>query len=904
MELVVRFDSPGGSDAAFVGGKGANLGILARAGFPVPGGFTVTTAAYTQFLTAGGLAETVQAIVAQIDFADATAVEKRSAEIRALLEGTAMPADIATAIRSGYAELGERTRVAVRSSGTAEDLEGASFAGQHDTYLHIRGAEEVIDAVKRCWASLWTARATAYREHKGFAQDEVGIAVVVQTMVDAEVAGVMFTANPIAGLTSEIGINASWGLGESVVSGLVTPDAFTLDVKTLAVKDQTLGTKEQRIRLDDAAGAGTIHEDVPQAERDSYCLTGAQLAELGELGQRVMAHYDGLPQDTEWALADGTFHLLQSRPVTGSILSWDEEVGAEWQHVPDDPTAVWSRAMSDDGWTGPVTPLFFSIRGRAFHDWALFANPVYGMPELSRSRFMKYYRGTVYWTTEFFDEQVSRLVPAKSRPALLANGNPLRQEEVLNAPNSYLALAKVLARVQLLEPKHGVTGWVKVQDNYIYNRRAEAAGKPDEEIRGLSDQALMGYIDERVKWEVDYIVDICTGYMLHWIAAGTLLANLVTKCYNGSKPGVLMDLLTGTEGTTVTAVENLALWNMSRTIYNSPELTALFRTHPGAEFFARLDDSEEGRAFKATYDEFVDEHGPRGHADRDIYFIRRVEDPAVDYRVLDAFLNVDPGHDPEALEEAARARKRAAAAEIEANLRAQPLGFLKAEIFRAINAYNQKLMTERDNQRGYVDIVTFAYKRPLKELNRRIMERGLLDSDRDFYFLTKAELYDVVTGRANMALARAKIAGRKHNFDLVNTKERTNPMYLQDSRELMIGAEDGDGLRGLPTSAGVATGTARVVKSLEEIGRVRQGEIMVCNSTDPGWTPVFLLLAGAVFETGGAFAHCSCISREYGIPAIQVPGALHKIPDGATITIDGNTGAITVHEDAVLAAVE
>jgi pyruvate,water dikinase len=898
MELTVRFIDTGSTIAAAVGGKGANLGVLAHAKFPVPDGFTVTTTAYTQFLAEGGMAETVQGIVGQIDFGDATAVDKRTAEIRALLEGAAMPAPIADAIRSRYAELGAQTRVAVRSSGTAEDLAGASFAGQHDTYLHIRGAEGVIDAVKRCWASLWTARATAYRAHKGFAQDEVGIAVVVQTMVDSEVAGVMFTANPIAGLTSEIGIDASWGLGEAVVSGLVTPDSFLLDRITLEVKNRTLGTKEQRIRLDDAAGAGTVHEEVPATQRDAYCLTDAQLSELGELGLRVTAHYDEIPQDTEWALADGKFYLLQARPVTGTVLSWDEDV-EYWQQGPDDSSMMWSRAMSDDGWTGAVTPLFYSIRARSFSEWYWRDNALAGLPELAGRRWQKYHRGTVYWSTESFDLWNSRYVPSSVRPAMLANTDPLKREEILSAPNSYLALAKLFLRMQIVDPRHGVTSWVKVQDDYIYNRRIEAAGQSDEAILAMTDRQLMTYIDERVRWEIDYIKDICLGYVLHWIAAGQALAAAIMKWYSGpNAAGALMDLLTGSEKPTVTAVENLQLWHLSRTIYDSPELTALFRAHPGAEFFAQLDTLEGGRKFKAAYDAFVAEYGPRGHADRDIYFIRRVEDPAVDYRMLAAFLEVDPSHDPEVMEHAAQARKAAAAADIEANLRAQPLGFLKAEIFKLLNAYNQKLLTERDNQRGFVDIATFAYKRPLTELNRRAMERGLFDDDRDYFFLAQQELFDVFTGKANMTLTRAKIAGRKHNFDLVNNKDRTNPMYLRNGREVVLDDGADAGLRGIPTSGGTATGIARVVKNLDEIGKVKQGEIMICNSTDPGWTPVFLLLAGAVFETGGAFAHCSCISREYGIPAIQVPGALHKIPDGATITIDGNTGAITLHDEA------
>jgi pyruvate,water dikinase len=895
MDLMLRFDSPTGSDAALVGGKGANLGILTRAGFPVPGGFTVTTGAYQEFLTAHGLRDSVQSIVAQVDFGDAAAVEKRTAEIRGLLEAGDVPAGMAEQIRALYGELGNDVRVAVRSSGTAEDLEGASFAGQHDTYLHIRGADAVIDAVKRCWASLWTARATAYRAHKGFAQDEVGIAVVVQTMVDSEVSGVMFTANPIVGLTTEICINSSWGLGEAVVSGMVTPDLFTLDVSSLAVKERVLGTKEQRIRLDDAVGAGTITEETPASDRAAFSLTDSQLTELGDLGKRVMAHYDGLPQDTEWGLADGTFYLLQARPVTGAVFTWDEEVDF-WRTTPDDPQTMWTRTMSDEGWTGAITPLFFSARGHMFCNWSAFAQNLYGLPEQVDIPYQKYYRGTVYWNSDVDSTVVARLFPAQLRPLVLANLNPLRQQEILEAPNDYLGMLKLLVRIQLLDKEQSTTGWLRVQERYVADGHEMYEGRPVEEIRAMSDSALVDYIENRIAIEDKYVTDICSGYILHFQAAGALVGVLLSKWYKGTNPTVLIDLLTGFEEPTVVARENMALWELSRQVAASPVLSAAFRDNPGAAFFERLGETEDERAFQASYAEFLKLCGHRGHADRDIYFPRRCEDPAIDYRFLTGFLSVDGEYDPRKLEEGALVKKRAAYDDIVASLSAQPLGGLKAEVFKVLNSYLQRAFAARDNQRTVPDAMTYAYKVPLVELNRRAMERGLFTDDRDFYFLSRHELYDVFNGRANMPLTRAKIAGRKHYFDIYNARESTNPVYLRDGRPVQVGPEDDGQLRGMPTSGGVATGTARLVKSLEEIDRVKQGEILVCNATDPGWTPVFLLLAGAVFETGGAFAHCSCISREYGIPAIQMPGALRKIPAGATITVDGNTGSVTVHD--------
>jgi pyruvate,water dikinase len=896
MTCVVQFDDSGAVDLALVGGKGANLGRLTRAGFRVPPGFTVSTAGYWAFLDQTGLAENVSGLVGSIDFDDPGSVEKITAEIRGLMHAADCPGIVADDLATAYRGLGTETRVAVRSSGTAEDLDDASFAGQHDTYLHVQGLESVVDALKRCWASLWTARAAAYRHHKCFDEEGIGIAVVVQKMVDAEVSGVMFTANPITVVTNEIAINASWGLGEAVVSGMVTPDAYILDLETLRLKDKRLGTKELCVRLDEEAGHGTVTESVPASEREVFSLADDRVAELGELGRRVMASYDDLPQDIEWALADDVFYLLQARPVTGAPFSWDETIG-DWESAPSAEDTLWSRVLSDDGWTGAVSPLFYSCRGLAYARGCRMTWQLMGNEDVARLNYMRYYRATVYWNTDIDKAFVTKVVPPRLRPMALSLVSPFDHDEILKAPYSYLDLMRILARVQGLAPQYGVNRWVKTQQDYIDNRREEAAGKPDAELRLFSDEALIAYTEGRIDFEARYVQDLYVGYFLHWQLAARLLAEVVAAWYDGDNATVLLDLLTGTERQTFTVKENLELWNLSRELRASQELAELFRSSQPAEFFARLPESEAGRVFLAQYEPFLQTYGHRGHSDRDLFFTRRAEDPAVDYRLIGAFLNVDDSVDPAAIEAVALRRKQVAFDEIVTNLKKKPLGMLKAEIFKILNAYNQRLLIGRDDERGFVDISTYTIKRCFLEISRRLTERGVFEDQSDVFFLSKEELYDVARGRANMPLSRAKISGRRHNFNLVNTKERQSPTYLQHHRPLEVATgtdEDATILSGVPTSGGLITATARIVRSLEEISRVRQGEIMVCNSTDPGWTPVFLLLAGAVFETGGALAHCSCISREYGIPAVQVIGALHRIPDGATITLNGNTGVVTI----------
>ena len=320
---VIGLGQDGSTELAVVGGKGASLGRMVRAGFPVPSGFVVTTAGYDRCLAANDLRAGIDALLRDLDYGSVGELEARTAKIRQAIVGCELPEGLAVEIVREYGELGDEPYVAVRSSGTAEDLAGASFAGQYDTYLDVRGGDALLDAVRRCWASMWTARVTAYRQGKGFDHADVGIAVVVQTMLEPDVAGVMFVGNPMNARADETVINASWGLGEAVVSGSVTPDEYVVARKTSTVEQRRLGAKELQVVRDPQAASGTVEQPVATERRGRYTLSDAQAVELAELGQRVTAYYQGLPQDIEWALSDGSLFLLQSRPVTGVEFTWE-----------------------------------------------------------------------------------------------------------------------------------------------------------------------------------------------------------------------------------------------------------------------------------------------------------------------------------------------------------------------------------------------------------------------------------------------------------------------------------------------------------------------------------------------------------------------------------------------------
>jgi pyruvate,water dikinase len=317
---VVRFADVGIKDVPTVGGKGASLGELLRAGIRVPDGFVVTTAAFRSAVAALDLGSRIAAL----DPDDGEAVAAACAELRSLVESAPLPAEVAEAVTSGYAELcaeagNERLPVAVRSSATSEDSADASFAGLQDTYLWVRGADHVLEQVRRCWASLYSVESVTYRLHRGIPEEDLAMAVVVQRMVDSLSSGVMFTRSPLTGDRSVVCIDASWGLGSAVVSGDVTPDSFVVSKVTGDISKRTVATKT-RWHQPDPGGAGVLESDVPDHLRDVPSVSDAEIAELVAVARKIEAHY-GSPQDIEWAVsrsapAGENLFLLQSRPET------------------------------------------------------------------------------------------------------------------------------------------------------------------------------------------------------------------------------------------------------------------------------------------------------------------------------------------------------------------------------------------------------------------------------------------------------------------------------------------------------------------------------------------------------------------------------------------------------------
>ena len=900
MSQTVQFGDPRATELDYVGGKSASLARLAQGNFPVPPGFTITTEAYAAFIGENGLAEQIAPIVNGLNYDDFEDLERRSAEIRALVVNATFRADLRADIEQRYRALGDDLRVAVRSSATAEDLPDASFAGQHDTYLDVQTLDAIVDATKRCWASLWTARATSYRHTQRIEHLDVGVAVVIQQMVDGDVAGVLFTANPITTATDETVIEASWGLGEAIVAALVTPDSYVVKRPNLRVKEKTLGSKKVKTVRNPDTGVGTVEVAVLEADQGRYCLTDREALELTELGLRVMAFYGGFPQDLEFAIADGKIHLLQSRPITGVEFTWDEDLDY-WHILPEDEDVTLSRSMSDEVWHGAITPLFYTTRGKMLHDAHAATHKMWGLKS-QNYRYYKAWKAGAYYNTKVEVSDVTYMCPPPMRHMVLQHIATPDRQGVVDAPFSYVGLARRIYRNGRLFPQYGMVGWIKMLKKYVYERIEEARGLADQALGTLSNADLIGYTIDRVGFEHQYIIDVWNGFFFNTRLMMLTLSYMVQKWYDGDNDMAGTDLITGTERRSATVIENGALWGLSKEIRGAQTLMKDFSENQDGDFLRALEKHEEGRAWLRKYQAFLDKSGHRGHADRDFYFKRRIEDPSLDYRAFQSFLTVDESHDPEHLEAQSNRRREAAYADVFANIRRKPFGFLKTWAFGHVYRYVQTMLWLRDDHRDYVDIATFTYKRCFLEINRRLMARGVFETERDFWFLTDRDVYQLLEGAQLTPLMKTKIKARMQAFDRADRREAIPPMYMKNNRPVSFDEDTGDGLHGVGISKGVVTGPARILKELKDIGRVQHGDIMVVFATDPGWTPVFLVISGLVIETGGLLSHGASISREYGIPAVQLPGAMQRIPDGAIITINGTSGAIQIEDGTVVSA--
>jgi len=877
LPYIRPLEEIGPADLRMAGGKAVSLGQMLRAELPVPPGFVLLTSGYAEFLQSNRLAPKILSLLERLNTGNQpgslsasagdrevksydSLLEEIAEAIRELFAQGSIPATMAEELAQAYRGLGEG-RVAVRSSATAEDLPGASFAGQHESYLNVVSWAGLLDAVKNCWASLWTPRALSYRRRQGFGQAEVALAVVVQRLVDAEAAGVLFTANPVTGRRNQMTIDAVWGLGEALVGGRVTPDHWVVDSSSAQVLETKIARKELRT-VNEAEG--TTLAPVPQEKQMQPVLTEAQIAELVALGRQVQDYF-GSPQDIEWAWTPetgGRFYLVQSRPIT-SLFPLP---------VPPPPPGAGLRVYicgnNLQGIAEPLTPMGISV-------FRLVANGVarmfgYRLPPGQAPAIFTVAAGRIFIdATEAFRSELGRKLVFGvgnfvDRPTGLALQDLAQREPRLSIKRKTLPIkppALLVARIMFrflfaaLFPNQARKLILSAVE-----KRFTATRRRADVCQNMEDRRR--FVEKEVPDFFPFVVQMMAPLIGPGILLSRSLVPAKVKKWLGDAASV-EPLLRSLPHNPTTEMD-LALWQISRQLLK--EGVAPSPQHP---------------AIRA----FLEKYGHRGIREIDVGMPRWRDDPAPIIKVLETYLTHGNEADPEAQFDAGNRAAQAAAADLVRQVRRRK-GLLRAWLLQEMISRLRALGGTREYPK-FMAVRFFAlFRDVLLKIGEDLVRAGRLDQAEDIFFLEFTDLDLPGDLRPIVQRRRAdyeRELGRREIPKVITSEGETIYAVSQQVPGALIG---------MPVSAGVYEGRVKIIFDPRG-ARLEPGEILVAPGTDPAWTPLFFSAGALVMEIGGVMSHGSIVAREYGIPAVVgVVGATRLLRNGQKVRVDGTTGLV------------
>ncbi|KJS12922.1 MAG: hypothetical protein VR67_07030 [Peptococcaceae bacterium BRH_c8a] len=883
-KIILNWDEALKAGPMVAGGKGRNLGRLDRYGFPVPPGCVLSTQAYLIFIEHNGLGKMIKEFALGITVANVTdpKIEQQLARFRDKIIGGALPPDSEAQIELELVNQGLSGQpVAVRSSASLEDSGTTSFAGIQDSYLNVTGSENIFEAVKKCYASLWTTRAVSYRRKMNIPDDELLPAVVIMTMVQAQAAGIGFTCDPRTGRQDVIIINANFGLGESVVGGLVEPDEYRLDALGFIPRllNKNLGKKDGRTITQAKGGTAFIKGDSTPGLGDQQALSNENITKLALLLVRVFEALGAgeLNQDVEWAFDGRDFFLLQARPVT----CFPRYTYAELQGQPD----YWSNANVKDALPMVqctlnrrlVTNLFTSILTAPFK--------VAGYPVLPGLIYNKFYNGRIYVNAslmqwEFYD--ALGITPKETNEAAGGRQPELYVEEketnkktnrARNWRKLKLGLAILRAHKKALRDFESV--------------RVYARSWRQTDLTRLTDQELLTAVIDITARTKTYAPTL--GMMNSSLGLSfQMLTATLEKSFPGEGNAMANAIMLG-KGNITSAEQGYRLLKMAEKAHLDLDaknyLTAV--DYNPLEWETVL---PENSPFKSSFRIFLDEFGHRAVYEGDLNNPRWREDPSY---LLDLVRTLMDGADYGNFKRNQLEKNKASQQRIN---RATPYLARLMVNWWAKQAIRSAEMRETSKS----ELVRLAepFRAVAMEIGRRLVERGVLVNREDVFHCSWPDLAAILSGHwdgrglatlVNERRDRENILRKIPAPDLIvnespSPHETTHTSQASPANNVMTG---------VGVAAGKSAGPARLINHPDEGNRLNLGEVLVAPSTDPGWTPLFLKASALVMETGGSLSHGAIVAREFGLPAVvNVPGAMVLIKDGQTVTVDGNEGKV------------
>ncbi|KPU44351.1 phosphoenolpyruvate synthase [Oxobacter pfennigii] len=886
---VLRFREIDKTKLALVGGKGANLGELSVLnGIQVPEGFCVTTVAYKEII---GNNEELNSLLDRLSLLkvdNREGIGEISAKIRKVIEGIAIPKDIDNEIIRQLEQLGEKNAYAVRSSATAEDLPTASFAGQQDTYLNIIGKEAILRHISKCWASLFTDRAVTYRIQNGFDHRKVQLSVVIQRMVFPEASGIMFTADPITGSRRVTSIDASFGLGEALVSGLVNADNYK--VRADRIFDRKISTKKLAIYA--LKEGGTEERKIEAEHQNMQTLTDEQILQLECMGRTIEAYF-GRPQDIEWCLASGhssdpeagqldevcplNFYVVQSRPITTLYPIPDVQDGKNHVYMSFNHQQMMTDAMKPLGLSyfqlGFGETSFTNIGGRLYFDLA---------HDLASPMGRKIILATLGKIDPLVLNPVKDLIKRKDFIESLARDG----KGFSSLSKGYFSLGLLVQIIKMLRNNDASVVQTLMSRNEESNRDLQ------QKIAKLSGDELFDFIIEEQKQLKKAMYD---PQSMGVVYAGTLASSWINKNMEkwlGEKNAA--DSLSKSVVNNVTSEMGLELLDVADVVRKYPSVMEYFKNANDETFFEDLAKLEGGNAVGKSIRVYLGKYGMRCPGEIDITRPRFSEQPtALVPMILSNIKNFEPGaHN--ARTEQGRLEAKQKERDILKRLEQLPGGKQKAKKAR------EKISVLRNfaGYREYPKYIMVGYywiiKQALLKEAVKLVQKGVIREKEDIYYLSFEELREAVrTNRLDYSIIRS----RKEEYETY--AKLTPPRIMTSEGEVMSGEYDTGNipkgaLAGVPASSGTYEGRARIVLRIEDAA-LEEGDILVTTFTDPSWTPVFVSIKGLVTEVGGMMTHGSVVAREYGLPAVVgVENATKLIKDGQRIRLNGSEGYVEI----------
>lgn len=866
-KFVLYFDEINKTSLPYVGGKGANLGEMTKAGFPVPQGFCVTTSAYQAFIQTSNEMSNFFAQLDNINADNLDQIRILGQQIRNHLESVSISSDLESLIIGAWQRTGQNKAYAVRSSATAEDLPTASFAGQQETYLNVRGQEQLLNSVRRCWASLFTDRAISYRAKNGFDHRQVFLSVVVQEMVFPDVSGIMFTANPISGNRKVISIDASFGLGEALVSGLVSADLY--QVRENKIIEKKISNK--KIAIYAVPEGGTVTNNLSIEQQEAQALPDGRIIELAELGRKIEAHY-GAEQDIEWCFANGRFYIVQSRPITSlypipSFLDNQLHILVSMGHI-----QMMTEEMKPMGISilHSAIPIALEAGGRVYGDFTslLAVKPLQKrIPQILRH--MDEQLGTAL---EDVVDRYAAQFPSKRIPfwKIAAFARPVAITIIKNLFSTNPEQGRIIA--------------TDLIDQSVQESRKNVLGTAD----AMRIDAIRNDLHTAIPKDLPNVVP----YWITSVLALNIVKHLVQKWIGDSEK---IHLLERSLPGNVTSELGLVIGDLADIVRQSPGLIEYLQTRSDDNFYNGLDEIPGGQAFRVELERFMSNYGMRCPGEIDISKPRWREMPTtLVSAIMSHIRTVAPGEHRVKFRQGADEAEKVAK-EIVAQVH-KTKGAFRAKILKHfINIY-RNLGGLREHHKYLVIQHLDICRQALMNEAKSFVKTGILSQEADIFYLTLDEVNAIETGDLKQNISQL-LEERKKQFELY--KKLTPPRVMTSEGEIITGrrrdvkALEG-ALIGTPVSAGIVEGYAKIVLHPEE-AKLIPGEIMIAPFTDPGWTPLFHSAKGLVMEVGGMMTHGAVVAREYGIPSVVgIDGATEIIKNGDYIRVDGTKGYVEV----------